>query len=115
MDYHPDLILVSPLNRALQTCSHLYPDAECPIIVLPVLAEGLRSACDFSSPIEPKKTAFPKYDFSQVEKLGPYWYIYNDDETNQTHYWKLIDQHPQKDYQQVVAEVLKDSMSSFTH
>ena len=48
------------------------------MIVEPIIAEGLRSSSDYSEEIGPKKIAFPSYDFSKVEKLGPYWFFTNE-------------------------------------
>jgi broad specificity phosphatase PhoE len=53
--YAPDLILVSPLNRTLLTCSLIFPNPSCPVIVEPLLSEALRSSCDFSSGLAAKK------------------------------------------------------------
>ena len=49
-----DLILVSPLERALQTCELIFKDRNVPIIAEPVLAEALRSACDISGDLQSK-------------------------------------------------------------
>jgi broad specificity phosphatase PhoE len=47
----PDLILVSPLNRALATCDIIFKGETCPIIAEPLLAESLRSVCDHACEI----------------------------------------------------------------
>jgi broad specificity phosphatase PhoE len=47
----PDLILVSPLNRTLATCHEIFGGKAVNVVALPILAEGLRNACDFSIPV----------------------------------------------------------------
>ena len=44
-----DLVLVSPLNRALKSCSIIFKEyTKGPIIVEPIISESLRCACDVS-------------------------------------------------------------------
>ena len=62
-NYHPDVILVSPLNRALKTCNEVFPEPTCPVIDEPILSEGLRSACDFAGCLSDKKSRYPLYNF----------------------------------------------------
>lgn len=42
----PDVILVSPLERTLETCSRVFKDRNIPVIVEPVLSEAFRTSCD---------------------------------------------------------------------
>lgn len=53
--FKPDLVLVSPLARTLKTCDLIFGGVECPVIAEPLLAESLRSICDFGSETEAKK------------------------------------------------------------
>ena len=76
----PDIILVSPLNRTLLTCSQIFPSPSCPVIVEPVLAEGIRSSCDFSSELKAKMESYPNYNFDKVMTQGPFWFLKNDSE-----------------------------------
>ena len=56
------------------------------------MSEGLRSSSDLGGKIEERKMEFPDYDFSQVDKLGPFWYISNESEENQAKYNKILQQ-----------------------
>ena len=59
----PDLVLVSPLARTLRTCDLIFGGVECPVIAEPLLAESLRSGCDFAGEIEAKKQLYPYINF----------------------------------------------------
>lgn len=65
-DLQPDLILVSPLQRALETCSLIFPDRKVPCIVEPLLSETFKHSSDICRSIELKKKQFPSFDFSPV-------------------------------------------------
>jgi len=75
-DMKLDLICVSPLTRALQTCATAFglengaaPPA--PVIVLPQLAERVNSSCDVGQPAAVLKDAFLQsaaFDFSTVQE-----------------------------------------------
>lgn len=64
----PDVILVSPLQRTLQTCSLVFSNRNIPVFVEPLLAEAFRSSCDVSSDLESKQKQFPQYNFDSVLK-----------------------------------------------
>ena len=89
-DINPDLILVSPLQRALETCSLLFPDLNVPYIVEPLLSETFKHSSDICRSVEPKKAQFPKFDFSPVEAEGEFWYIKNDSPENQARYFGVL-------------------------
>lgn len=73
----PDLIVVSPYKRALETCHRLFDNPKIPVIVEPVLAEVFRFACDVPERLENMKKGYPHFDFSKVEHLGDDWYLEN--------------------------------------
>ena len=90
-DLKPDVILVSPLQRALQTCNYLFGDRGIPIIVEPVLTESIRSSCDLSTDIKPKTERFPNFNFDSVLKEEEYWNIQYD-ELNKDKYLQKINE-----------------------
>ena len=102
VNYKPDLIIVSPLNRALTTCSIIFPNAECPIIVQPLLSEGLRSSCDYSYLLQTKKPRFPTYNFDKVQKDGNFWYLKNESEKNYKEYMEIVNKNDGKAYEEIV-------------
>lgn len=79
----PDIVLVSPLERTLETCWNLFGGRDVPVIVEPVLAEAFRSSCDLSTELEGKIKRFPLYNFDQVKNEGDMWFINNDSQENQ--------------------------------
>lgn len=86
------------MNRTLATCSEIFKEVSCPIVAEPLLAEGLRSACDFGCELEVKKKNYPQIDFSKVEKVGQYWYIENDSEDNRAEYYNILKNEEGKSY-----------------
>ena len=54
-NFQPDVIVVSPLERTLETCSLIFKDRDIPVFVEPVLAEAYRSSCDISKDLAGKK------------------------------------------------------------
>ena len=88
MDF--DVILVSPLERTLETCNYIFGHRKIPIIVEPVISEALRSACDISQPLKGKTERFPHMDFSRVLEKGDLWFLNNDSEENQENYRQVI-------------------------
>lgn len=74
----PDIILVSPLERTLQTCHHIFGGRGIPIVAEPVLAEGFRSSCDISSDLAGKQERFPEVNFEKVLSEGDLWFIKNE-------------------------------------
>lgn len=53
-ELQPDVILVSPLERTLQTCECLFGGRDIPVFVEPILTEAIRSSCDLCTDIKPK-------------------------------------------------------------
>jgi broad specificity phosphatase PhoE len=68
-------VLVSPHQRALETCNEVYGDRNIPIEVHPILAEVFRFSCDISQHIEEKKKQFPKFDFTHMKDHSELWFI----------------------------------------
>jgi broad specificity phosphatase PhoE len=51
-DIDVDVVLVSPYQRALETCNEIFGDRGVKVEVHPVLAEVFRYSCDISHHIE---------------------------------------------------------------
>lgn len=72
----PDLIISSPMTRALQTCLHatskLAPDPGS-ILVTPMCTERVAYACDIGSPVEVVRQRFPQLDLGGVPP-SPWWW-----------------------------------------
>ena len=86
----PDVILVSPLERTLETCSRVFKDRNIPVFAEPVLSQAFRTSCDIGGDLQGKKKRFPNYDFTSVEKGGDLWFIKNDCEENQKKYFSFL-------------------------
>lgn len=73
-----DLVIVSPLRRALKTCDIIFADhpSNPPVIVDPTFREILCSSNDIGSRIEESKKEFTRYDFSLITDPD-YWYLLN--------------------------------------
>lgn len=69
-DLKPEIILVSPLQRALETCSLIFPDIDVPRVVEPLLSETFKHSSDICRSLDLKKKQFPKFDFSKVDAEG---------------------------------------------
>ena len=73
---HVDIVIVSPLRRALETCWHIFKDhpSKPQIIVDPLYKEILESNCDIGNRLEESMKDFPSFDFSRV-KNSRTWYL----------------------------------------
>jgi hypothetical protein len=67
--------LVSPHQRALETCHELFHDRAVRVEVLPLLGEVFRFSCDISGHIDHKRKAFPHFDFSRLDSHSELWFI----------------------------------------
>jgi broad specificity phosphatase PhoE len=108
-DLNPDVILVSPLQRALETCSFIFPDLKVPRIVEPLLSETFKHSSDICRSVEIKKQEFPLFDFSPVDVEGEFWYIKNDSLENQARYFEALKE-VQGDYYHEKARSIMDFM-----
>ena len=63
-----DLVVVSPLTRAIETCLGLFDPAQTPIIVSSLHRERLGNSCDVGRPPEALSVEFPMLDFSHLDK-----------------------------------------------
>jgi broad specificity phosphatase PhoE len=89
--HHCDLVVVSPLTRALQTFDiaikpYLSHDPTIPIIALPEAAERLYLISDIGRPISELQKEFPYVDFKsgfkyQYSNSEPWWYQPGNDDT----------------------------------
>ena len=71
-----DLIIVSPLRRALMTCQLIFENhqSNAPVIVDPAFREILSSSNDIGSKLIESKTRFTKFDFSLITDPD-FWYL----------------------------------------
>ena len=63
------IVLVSPLNRTLQTAEIVFGKLSIPFVVVPELTESFRYSCDLSRSISDKMLRFKSFDFSGVAKF----------------------------------------------
>lgn len=71
-----DLVVVSPLRRALSTCALVFRDHENnpPIIVDPMFREIFESRCDIGSGLRQSMKDYPHFDYSLINNVD-YWYV----------------------------------------
>ena len=72
-----DLVLVSPMRRALQTCHIIFEELEgkVPIVVEPAFREIMESSNDIGSEIAESIQKYPHFDFSRVEDKDA-WFVH---------------------------------------
>ena len=106
------VVLVSPMNRALKTCSLIFGEflngnrnnlsVGPRVIVIPDLREVLESNCDVVLGSSEKQVLFPHYDFSEVslleKKFGFGWF-----------YETMFNQHTRKKIREEVAKKSEES------
>eukprot|EP01130_Rhizamoeba_saxonica_P009186 TRINITY_DN3739_c0_g2_i1.p1 TRINITY_DN3739_c0_g2~~TRINITY_DN3739_c0_g2_i1.p1 ORF type:complete len:203 (+),score=36.18 TRINITY_DN3739_c0_g2_i1:373-981(+) len=70
LDIHPELIVVSPLLRALDTLNIIFSHYEKmpPVIVLPIVSEAIDNACDIGTPTSMLKELHPDFNFEHLEE-----------------------------------------------
>lgn len=97
-----DLMMISPLRRALQTASHVleaFPENERPVVeICELCSEVLLDACDIGTVPTELAREFPQWDFSN---LDPFWW-HGGMDPEQT--WALLQQ---KKVQETEEEVEK--------
>ena len=69
------LIISSPLTRAVQTMRLMFPQAACPVLLTPLVREKLNYACDIGIPTSKLRNMYPEYTFAHFE--GEYWWKHN--------------------------------------
>jgi broad specificity phosphatase PhoE len=71
-----DLIIVSPMRRALTTCALVFKDhpSHPPVIVDPLFREILESGCDIGSRLRFSMKDYPDFDYSLIHNVDD-WYI----------------------------------------
>lgn len=64
-----DIILVSPLRRALQTCSVIFEGhkSKAQIVVEPAFREIMESSNDIGTEVDESMGKFPTFDFSHIK------------------------------------------------
>ncbi|KAL6062566.1 Phosphoglycerate mutase [Balamuthia mandrillaris] len=73
-DIEVDLIVCSPLTRALQTCLGGFAGRNQTVVVTDLCRERLENACDFGRLAKELVEDFPTVDFSALPS-GIWWYI----------------------------------------
>ncbi len=73
-----DLILVSPLRRALQTCYHIFKGGEhkVPIQVHSEFAEIVESSGDIGDRLKETMEKIKDFDYSRIKNIES-WYLNN--------------------------------------
>lgn len=72
-----DLVITSPLTRALQTCDGLFGARDVPVLVEPLLAEHLASSCDVGRSPAELAAEFPRWSFEHLD--DPWWFVGSND------------------------------------
>lgn len=67
-----ELLVSSPLTRAVQTMRLMFPEATCPVLLTPLCREKLNYACDIGLPTSKLKAMYPDYTFAHFE--GEHWW-----------------------------------------
>lgn len=73
----PDLVVASPMTRALRTCllaCARLPDAAPRVAVRAACAERVAYSCDIGSPVAELQARFPRVDFGSVPGPGAWWW-----------------------------------------
>ena len=68
-DVNFDLMLCSPLTRALQTFSLVFPTPISNTIILPLIREHLDHSCDVGRQPSILQKEFPSFNFNEVKKF----------------------------------------------
>jgi broad specificity phosphatase PhoE len=73
LDLGVDLVVASPLTRALQTATGLFGGAPVPLIVSKIHVERLEHSCDVGRTPTMLSDEFPSLDFSHLE--DSWWHL----------------------------------------
>lgn len=71
----PDLLVCSPLSRAIQTCLLACQRISKPLIVNPLCAERVAYACDIGRPVEVLRNDFPDLNYELVQPPEAWWWM----------------------------------------
>eukprot|EP00188_Purpureofilum_apyrenoidigerum_P002420 Plantae.Rhodophyta-Purpureofilum_apyrenoidigerum.ctg24988.p1 GENE.Plantae.Rhodophyta-Purpureofilum_apyrenoidigerum.ctg24988~~Plantae.Rhodophyta-Purpureofilum_apyrenoidigerum.ctg24988.p1 ORF type:complete len:230 (-),score=29.10 Plantae.Rhodophyta-Purpureofilum_apyrenoidigerum.ctg24988:160-849(-) len=78
LDMRPQLVLVSPLTRTLQTASLAFPEEKSPMRAVEEIREVLHHECDRRGTIEEVRVKFPHVEFgSNLDNEDKLFPIYN--------------------------------------
>jgi broad specificity phosphatase PhoE len=66
-----DLVVVSPLTRAIETALGLFDNAQTPIVVTDLIRERLHCSCDVGRSPKELGAEFPKLSFDHLD--DPWW------------------------------------------
>jgi len=69
-----EIVVVSPLTRALLTCLGAFGNRSLPIMVNPMCREKLENACDIGTPKDQIINQFPNIDWTLLEN-DVWWYV----------------------------------------
>jgi broad specificity phosphatase PhoE len=74
----PDLIIISPMTRAIQTAMNIFPflqiasTSEIPVRIWPDLREANDAICNKGVPRKDIQTKFPQFDFNECHETWDY-------------------------------------------
>ena len=76
-DVDVDVVIVSPMRRALRTCHIIFKEhkSKAKVIVEPAFREIMESSNDIGSKIQESMQLFPEFDFSNVKDVEA-WYVH---------------------------------------
>lgn len=75
---HPDLIIISPMMRTIQTAMNMFPyiqdcgGSTIPVQIWPDLREANDAVCNKGSSRAEMQTSFPQFDFSECHEYWDY-------------------------------------------
>ena len=67
-----ELIVCSPLSRAIHTMQLAFPNIKCPVIITPLARERGDKTCDIGIPLSEIRQKNPQYDYFHFE--NEYWW-----------------------------------------
>ena len=70
-----DLIICSPLTRAIDTMKIAFPNISCPVIITPLVRERGDKTCDIGKPLSVLREKYPNYNF--IHFNNEYWWTCN--------------------------------------
>lgn len=72
-----ELIICSPLTRAIHTMQLAFPNIKCPVIITPLVRERGDKTCDIGSPLSKLKESYPDYEYLHFD--NEHWWHCNQD------------------------------------